>query len=258
MGNPEASVNRQTTEGAPLLRARGVTINFGGVQAARDVGIDVYDGERFAIIGQNGAGKSTFLNLCTGYLKPAAGRIFFRDRDITGLSPRAITRHGIARGFQHPQLFARQTVSDNLRFAVSTGGGFWQPWRALHDDAYDAGARDLLRLFDLEDVGEYRVAETSEGTRKLLDIAMALALKPRLLLLDEPTSGVSAEEKFAIMDTLIHALSERGVTTVFVEHDMEIVRRYAHRVGVWMDGGILASGEPDEVLNDPRVLESVL
>ncbi len=241
-----------------LLEARGLDIRFGGVRAAHDISLDVFTGERLAIIGQNGAGKSTFLNICTGYLKPAAGRVVFRGREITGLAPRTITRLGIARAFQQPQLFARHTVIDNLRFAVSARGRFWQPWMALDDRAYDAGARALLRLFKLEDVSERRVDETSEGTRKLLDIAMALALKPRLLLMDEPTSGVSADEKYAIMDTLADALRERGVTAVFVEHDMEVVRRYAHRVAVWMEGKLLATGRPDEVLSDRRVLESVL
>lgn len=242
----------------PLLQARGVAIRFGGVQAARGIDLDVFTDEFLAIIGQNGAGKSTFLNICTGYLKPAAGQVTFRGREITGLPPRAITRLGIARAFQHPQLFARHTVIDNLRFAVSARGRFWQPWTALGDRAYDAGAQALLRLFKLEEVSDRLVAETSEGTRKLLDISMALALKPRLLLMDEPTSGVSADEKYTIMDTLTAALRERGVTAVFVEHDMDVVRRYAHRVGVWVEGSILATGLPDEVLSDRRVLESVL
>lgn len=244
--------------GAPLLETRGVAIQFGGVQAARNVSLDIYAGERFAIIGQNGAGKSTFLNLCTGYLKPVAGQVAFQGRDITGLPPRAITRLGIARAFQHPQLFGQHTVIDNLRFAVSTVGRFWQPWTALRDRRYDVDAWDLLRLLGLQDMAHQRAMETSEGMSKLLDIAMALALRPQLLLMDEPTSGVSATEKFDIMDTLTKALRERSVTAVFVEHDMEVVRRYAHRVGVWVDGSILTTGKPEDVLNDPLVLESVL
>lgn len=242
----------------PLLQARDVAIHFGGVQAARDISVDVFAGQHLAVIGQNGAGKSTFLNLCTGYLKPLAGHISFQGQDITGLSPRAITRLGIARGFQHPQLFAQQTVVDSLRFAVAASDQFWKPWIPLYNRIYADQAQELLRLFGLVGVAGQRVSQTSEGTRKLLDIAMALALKPRLLLLDEPTSGVSAEEKFTLMDTLTHALEERDVTAVFVEHDMEVVRRYANRVGVWVEGGILASGEPNDVLTDPRVVERVL
>lgn len=241
-----------------LLTARGLEIRFGGVIAARDIDIDVAAGEFLAIIGQNGAGKSTFLNICTGYLTPTRGDVTFAGRPITGKSPRAIARTGIARAFQHPQLFGHHRVIDNLRYAVSARDRFWRPWRALDAPAYDAGARALLRLFGLEEVGERLTQDTSEGTRKLLDIAMALALQPRLLLMDEPTSGVSAEEKYSIMDTLTVALREREVTAVFVEHDMDVVRRYADRVGVWMDGSILSTGAPDAVLNDPRVLEHVL
>lgn len=251
-------MSTQAKDNTPLLEARDVAIRFGGVQAANDISLSVNAGERLAIIGQNGAGKSTFLNLCTGYLKPAAGQVTFRGKDITGLPPRTITRLGIARAFQHPQLFSRHSVMDNLRFAVSTSGRFWKPWPALDDPAYDAGAQALLRLLDMEDVAQHKVAQTSEGTSKLLDIAMALALKPQLLLMDEPTSGVSTSEKFTLMDTLTNALDERDVTAVFVEHDMEVVRRYAHRVCVWVEGSILTTGTPETVLNDPRVLETVL
>lgn len=243
---------------APLLQAQGLAISFGGVHAARDISIDVFEQERLAIIGQNGAGKSTFLNMCTGYLRPETGTVTYRSRDITRLAPHAIARLGIARAFQHPQVFIEHTVRDNLRFASSARGGFWQGWLALSDRKYDDHARELALLFRLEEVLEKRVSETSEGTRKLLDIAMALALEPRLLMMDEPTSGVSAEDKFKVMDTLRQALDTRGVAAVFVEHDMDVVRHYADRVAVWVEGRILAAGPPEEVLRDPRVLESVL
>jgi branched-chain amino acid transport system ATP-binding protein len=243
---------------ALLLQARGLAISFGGVHAARDISIDVYEHERLAIIGQNGAGKSTFLNMCTGYLRPEAGQVVYRARDITRLTPHEIARLGIARAFQHPQVFIEHTVLDNLRFASSACGGFWQGWCGVRSPRYDDKARELAALFRLEGVTEKRVSETSEGTRKLLDIAMALALEPRLLMLDEPTSGVSAEDKFKVMDTLRDALDIRGVAAVFVEHDMDVVRNYAERVAVWVEGRILAAGPPDDVLHDPRVLESVL
>lgn len=248
----------EARERAPLLETRGLAIRFGGVHAARDISIDVFEKERLAIIGQNGAGKSTFLNMCTGYLRPEAGTVVFRNRDITRRAPHEIARLGIARAFQHPQIFIEHTVLDNLRFAVSARGGFWQGWRALRSARYDAPARELAALFRLSDVLGRLVSDTSEGTRKLLDIAMALALEPQLLMLDEPTSGVSAEDKFAVMDTLREALDSRGVAAVFVEHDMDVVRNYAERVAVWVEGKILAIGPPHEVLCDQRVLESVL
>ena len=244
---------------APLLEARGVDLHFGGVQAAKDVNLQIFPGEFFFIIGQNGAGKSTFLNICTGYLKPQRGEILFQGRPITGLAPRAITRAGIARAFQHPQLFMQRSVRDNLRFAVAAhGAGFWRLWRALDDPHFDAPTRRLLQLCDLERVAAQPAAKVAEGFRKLLDVALALALEPTLLLLDEPTSGVSSADKHGIMTTLAQALRKERATAVFVEHAMEGVRRFADRVGVWASGPVLISGPPAAVLDDPHVKEFVL
>ncbi len=243
----------------PLLEARGVELHFGGVQAAKDVNLQIFPGEFYFIIGQNGAGKSTFLNICTGYLRPQRGQILFQGRPITGLPSRVITRAGIARAFQHPQLFTRQSVFDNLRFAVAARGpGFWRPWRALNDPRFEARSQRLLELCGLEPVALQPVAKIAEGFRKLLDVALALALEPTLLLLDEPTSGVSSADKNAVMTTLAQALRDERVTAVFVEHDMEVVRRFADRVGVWANGQILTSGVPSDVLMDPHVMEFVL
>src|SRR5699024_785766 len=171
---------------AVLLQARGLQLRFGGVVAARDVDIDVFAGEFLAIIGQNGAGKSSFLNICTGYLKPQAGSVTFAGRSVLGRSPQAIARAGIARAFQHPQLLDRHTVRDTLRYAVASRGRFWCPWRPLSAPPYADEARRLLQLFGLETVAGQQARDIAEGTRKLLDIAMALALRPQLLLMDEP------------------------------------------------------------------------
>lgn len=243
--------------GPPLLEAQDLHIRFGGVVAAAGISLQVYPGELLAIIGPNGAGKTTFLNLCTGYLRPEQGRVFLEGREITGLPPRVIARMGVARAFQIPQLFTEHTVEDNLLLALAAWKGFWN-WSPLRDPSRRREALDLLTLLGLDTLAPVPVAEAPEGVRKLLDVAMALALRPRLLLLDEPTSGVSTEEKFRIMDTLVRALKAQGVTTVFVEHDMEVVRRYADRVAVWADGRILAEGRPQEVLADPQVLASVV
>lgn len=244
---------------APLLEARGIELHFGGVQAAKDVNLQIFPGEFYFIIGQNGAGKSTFLNICTGYLRPQRGQVLFQGRSITGLPPREITRAGIARAFQHPQLFTRQSVLDNLRFAAAARGpGFWQPWRALDDSDFEARSRHLLELCGLDSVALLPAAKVAEGFRKLLDVALALALQPTLVLLDEPTSGVSSADKHAIMTTLTRALRKERITAVFVEHDMEVVRRFADRVGVWENGQILTSGAPADVLEDPLVAELVL
>jgi len=242
---------------SPLLEAKDLHIRFGGVVAAAGIHLQVYPGELLAIIGPNGAGKTTFLNLCTGYLKPERGKVLLEGKEITGLPPRTIARMGVARAFQIPQLFTDHTVEENLLLALAAREGFWG-WNPLRDSVRRREAWDLLTLVGLDGVAATPVSEAPEGVRKLLDVAMALALKPRLLLLDEPTSGVSSEEKFRVMDTLVQALRSRGVSAVFVEHDMEVVRRYADRVAVWAEGRILGEGRPAEVLSDPQVLASVV
>jgi len=241
-----------------LLDAEDLHINFGGVQAAGGISLAVESGERLAIIGPNGAGKTTFINICTGYLKPQQGRVRFRDTEITARPPRAITRLGIARSFQIPQLFAEHTVLENLLLGAAVRDRSWRPWWRLGELAQRNEMLALLGLFDLQAVAHQPIAGLPEGVRKLVDIALALALRPQLLLMDEPTSGVSSQEKFTIMDTLDRVLRERGVTAVFVEHDMEVVGRYADRVAVWSGGKIQALDTPQAVLNDPAVRAEVI
>jgi branched-chain amino acid transport system ATP-binding protein len=243
---------------SPLLCARGLTLAFGGVRAADGVDVDVAPGEFLAIIGPNGSGKTTFLNLCTGYLKPTAGTITLAGRDIAGLTPRVITRLGIARAFQIPQLFAEHSLIENVMLAVAAQRGFWHPLRSLDRAEHREPAHRLLDLVALSPHAERPVTELPEGTRKLADIALALALRPKLLLLDEPTSGVSSAEKFPLMETLAAALRAEHVTSVFVEHDMDVVRGYADRVLVWDQGRVMAEGPPATVLSDPRVLQNVV
>ncbi|MYZ47388.1 ABC transporter ATP-binding protein [Propylenella binzhouense] len=242
----------------PILKVENLRIAFGGVAAADGVELEIAAGEFMAIIGPNGAGKTTFLNLCTGYVKPATGSVLFEGRDITGLSPRAITRRGIARAFQIPQLFAGHSLLENVMLALAARHGIRQVLAPLDREAYRVEGRALLELVGLETAAGQPVSELPEGMRKLADIALALALKPRLLLMDEPTSGVSAQEKYALMGTLMQVLKTEGITALFVEHDMEIVRTYAGRVLVWDSGKVLASGAPEAVLADERVIRSVV
>jgi branched-chain amino acid transport system ATP-binding protein len=232
----------------PLLQATGVAKRFGAVVAAAELTIAIDAGERVSLIGSNGAGKTTFVNMITGYLKPDAGRIAFDGHDITALAPRAVTRLGVARSFQIPQLCGELTVLDNMLVAVAChdrAPSFWQP--ARRPEAI-ARADALLERFRLGEHRRRRVAELPGGVRKLLDIAMALAVTPRLLLLDEPTSGVSADEKFSVMDTVMTALGHDAMTVLFVEHDMDIVQRYASRVVAFYAGRIIADGPPAAVL----------
>ncbi len=231
-----------------LLRASGVEKRFGAVVAASEINIAIAVGQRVSLIGSNGAGKTTFVNMITGYLKPDSGTISLGERDITQLSPRAITRLGVARSFQIPQLCADLSVLDNMLVAIACHGerlSFWQPARRI-DTVAQADA--LLARFNLTEHRDRRVAELPGGVRKLLDIAMALTGAPKLLLLDEPTSGVSAEEKFPMMDIVMTALGHEAMTVLFVEHDMDIVERYADRVVAFYSGRIIADDVPKVAL----------
>jgi len=238
----------------PVLSVHGLDKRFGAVVAADALTLDIPAGQKISLIGANGAGKTTFVNMVTGYLKPDSGSIALDGLDIGGRSPRNVARLGISRSFQIPQLFIELTAAENLTVAVSGAGtkqlSFHASARAQerHDKAIE-----LLGRFGLADLAERPISELAGGVRKLIDIAMALVRRPKLLLLDEPTSGVSAEEKFVTMDRVIHAVAPDAATIVFVEHDMEIVGRYADRVVAFYQGRILADGEPSHVLKDREV-----
>jgi branched-chain amino acid transport system ATP-binding protein len=236
-----------------LLSARGLMKSFGAVTAADEVSIEVPAGQRVSLIGSNGAGKTTFVNMVTGYLKPDAGSITLDGRDITRLGPRQISRLGVARSFQIPQLALDMTALDNMLVAAACNEGALSFWRPAHSPQRCDKAMALLARFELADHAERRVSELPGGVRKLLDIAMALAGQPKLLLLDEPTSGVSVEEKFPMMDTITEALATEQVTVLFVEHDMDIVTRYADRVIAFYSGRVIADDPPDAVLADEQV-----
>ena len=242
----------------PILAARDLRISFGGVVAANGIDLDIYPHELVAIIGPNGSGKTTFLNLCTGYIHPASGSVAFEGRPITELSPRAITRRGIARAFQIPQLFAGHSVLECVMLAVAARHGIWDAWRPLGRRNYRDEARAILDLLTLGEVADRLTAILPEGLRKLADIAIAMALRPRLLLLDEPTSGVSTAEKIPLMDTIVAVLRAEKITALFVEHDMDVVERYADRVLVWDAGRVAAAGRPQEVLHSADVLERII
>lgn len=243
---------------APLLETRDLVIRFGGVIAADHVSLTIEEGRNLAIIGPNGAGKTTFLNICSGWLKPSEGRVLFEGQDITALPPRRIVTRGVARAFQIPQLFTEHTALENLLIAASARDGLKNPLQSMHDIGARGEMLHLLDMVNCADVADRVVVELSEGQRKLIDIAVALALKPRLLLMDEPTSGVASSQKHRIMDILIKALAEADVTSVFVEHDMSIVQNYADEVAVWNAGNVQLRGTPAEVLEHPDVIRDVI
>jgi branched-chain amino acid transport system ATP-binding protein len=246
---------------AAILETEGLTKTFGAVTAAADISIRVEGDTVVGLIGGNGAGKTTFINLVTGYLRPTSGVVRYGGRDITGMSPRRLTRLGICRSFQIPQVFDSLSTYDNLLVGlgiVSLGKKAFVGGSALEGRSAEDVAREMLARFKLEPYRTAPASELPEGVRKLLDIAMALAVKPRLLLLDEPTSGVSADEKFALMDLVLGAIRAERVAVLFVEHDMEIVRRYTERVLAFYDGRIIADGRPEVVLDDPGVRKYVV
>ena len=242
-----------------VLETQALAKHFDGVVAAQDVSVSVSEGERVGIIGANGAGKTTFVNMVTGYLKPETGRITYRGEDITALQPRDITRLGIRRSFQVPQLFPGLTVLENLLVARTiTLSPRLGAWRNLRTDDNLAAIEDILARYSLEDYRHHVVATLAQGVRKLLDIAMTTVGDPALVLLDEPTSGISMDEKFAVMDIVMGALDTIRTTVLFIEHDMEVVERYAPRVIAFYDGRVIADAPTGEALGDPDVRQYVI
>lgn len=241
-----------------LLSTRNLCLRFGGVIAADNIDFDLQHGERLAVIGQNGAGKTTFINICTGFLKPDQGTVMFNGQDVTDRQPRHLVRMGLGRSFQLPQLFVDHTVKQCLEIAAAARTGHMSWFVALSDAVDVSEVNDTLRLVGLHERAHSPALALPEGERKLLDVAMALMLKPQLMIMDEPTSGVGSDSKIQLMDTVMQALAERQVTSWFVEHDIDIVKRYATRVAAWIGGRIAADGEPDDVLQQPQVRLEIL
>jgi branched-chain amino acid transport system ATP-binding protein len=250
-----------------ILDARGLDKSFGAVTAASGINAAIEKDSVVGLIGTNGAGKTTFINMITGYLKPDRGSIHYEGRDITRLAPRDITRLGICRSFQIPQLYASLTVHENMMVALGIVlrnarlGGFFSmapPKVPGHDALPGEVAERILERFGLMPYRHRNAQVLPGGVRKLLDIALTMAAKPRILLLDEPTSGVSAEEKFGIMEMVMKAVKAEGATVLFVEHDMEVVGRFAERVLAFYDGRIIADAPPQQALQDPEVRRYVV
>lgn len=245
---------------SPILEVTGINKTFGAVTAAKDINVSVANDEIIGIIGANGAGKTTFVNMVTGWLEPTTGSIKFDGRDITGMAPRRITRLGISRSFQVAQVFSTATVFDNLMIALGIveTTSILSALRPLRRAGLEQRADLLLKRYRIDDYRDAVASTLPQGVRKLLDIAMAMVSEPRILLLDEPTSGISVEEKFDLMDIVMSALKEEGVTVLFVEHDMEIVERYVDRVLAFYQGEIICDAPPSEALIDPKVIEFVI
>ena len=241
-----------------VLETRGLDKHFGGIIAANQVSLQIEKGARHALIGPNGAGKTTLINLITGMLAADAGQIALGGEDITGLSPEARVRRGLARTFQINTLFPQLTALESVALAVLERDGHahnW--WRGLGRFGAEVDeAASILRSLNLQKQLRRSTRELAYGEQRLLEIALALATRPRVLLLDEPAAGVPKDESpelFAAIAGLSNAL-----TVLFIEHDMDVVFRFASRIHVMVGGRLLVEGTPDDIARDPRVREVYL
>jgi branched-chain amino acid transport system ATP-binding protein len=237
----------------PVLSTSGLVKNFGGIVATNDVSLSVEKGARHALIGPNGAGKTTVINLLTGVLRPTAGRIMLEHQDITDLEPHKRVQLGIARTFQINQLFADLTPLETIGLAVSERMELGRQWWRLVGSkgiVIDESV-DILQRFNLADVMDESTATLPYGKQRLLEIALAIACRPRVLLLDEPAAGVPEAERHGILDAVAALPSD--VTVLLIEHDMDIVFSFADRISVLVNGTLFVEGPPAEVARDPRV-----
>jgi branched-chain amino acid transport system ATP-binding protein len=242
-----------------MLTVDNLKKHFGFVRAVDDINLKIREGEIVSIIGTNGAGKTTLVNLISGYLKPDGGRILFFDKDITYASPYIRIKLGVGRSFQLIQLFGNSTVLDNVRTALFSKYGMIRRG-LLPADRYSSVTEEAIKIldnFNMSDKKELTPTGLSEGDLKILDIAIAFALKSKLLLLDEPTSGVATSDKFKVMDSIVSAIKKEGVSTLIIEHDMDIVSGYSDRVIVMHEGKIMAEGKPDEIMENREVKATV-
>ena len=238
-----------------LLRTQDLKKHFGDTHAVDGVDFTVSEGELVSLVGANGAGKTTLVNLISAYLQPDSGYIFFQDQDITSLPVAQRIKAGIARSFQLVNLFDDLSAFDNVALAIFSREGKTRKLFALADNDNDVTqeALDVLQQFGLESKRETPAGDLAQGERKLLDVAVAHALRPKLLFLDEPTSGVSTREKTQIMDTIAAVVRAGKITAVIIEHDMDVVFKYSDRIVVMHDGRILADGPPEEIRQNNEV-----
>jgi len=237
----------------PVLETVGLVKRFGGITAASDVSLQIEKGARHALIGPNGAGKTTVVNLLTGMLRPSEGRILLDGQDITNAEPHMRVRRGIARTFQINQLFAELTPIEAIGLAVSERMGTGRQWWRLVGQRSEV-VEDIIGIveqFRLADVMYDRTAILPYGKQRLLEIALAIACRPRVLLLDEPAAGVPEAERHEILTTV--ASLPKDVTVLLIEHDMDLVFSFADRISVLVNGALFADGTPDAVARDARV-----
>jgi branched-chain amino acid transport system ATP-binding protein len=243
-----------------LLDVRGVTKRFGSLVAVRDVSLSVPAGELRAVIGPNGAGKTTFFNLISGFFPPSEGTILFDGQDVTAVSADERVKRGMARTFQITEIFPELDVFENVRIAVEVAAGYrLRPWLSRADAAKVRNRVDeVLGQTGLASKARRLVGELAHGDQRAAEIAMALALRPRLLLLDEPTAGMGEQETYDITQLVRRLHREASFTIVLIEHDMRVVFHLADRISVLDQGALIAEGTPEEIAADEAVQAAYL
>ncbi|MDX5360225.1 MAG: ABC transporter ATP-binding protein [Alphaproteobacteria bacterium] len=242
-----------------MLRLDSVVKKFGGLTATNNVTLDFPEGSLHAVIGPNGAGKTTLFNLITGHLVPDSGQILLAGDNIAGQSPREIVHRGVGRAFQVASIFPTLTVEQSLMAAVASHQKLDDHLLSVFPPkSVRERADELIEVLGMQSVARMISANISHGDQKLLDIGLALALEPRVLLLDEPTAGMGPEERWQMMETVRRLWDMGDMTVVFIEHDMDIVFEVAQKIHVLCYGAVLAEGTADEIRGHPDVIEAYL
>jgi len=251
-------------ENKVILKTEDICMYFGGLHAVENVNMEIYEGDIFGIIGPNGAGKTTFFNSCTGFNKPTKGKVFLNGENIVNLKPEIVASHGMARTFQNIKLFKYMSVLDNIKigFHMSLKSHIWDS--ILHTKTYKEDeaftikkGKEILDLLDLTKYTETKAGNLPYGVQRKVEIARALALDPKILLLDEPAAGMNPQETEHLMDT-IRKIRDTDVTVVLIEHDMKLVMSICDNITVLNYGQKIAQGTPKEIKNNPLVIEAYL
>lgn len=257
--------DRSPVAGEPILRCTGIERSFGGLKALKGVDVHVSAGEIFGLVGPNGSGKTTMVNVMTGFYPPNAGRVELFGRDITGMAPHRVAKQGVARTFQNLALFKGMSVLDNILVGRHTHMNpsslatlFYWVWAQREELAHRRVVEEIIDFMQLQDIRDEPVDVIPMGLQKRVELARALVADPRFLILDEPMAGMNQEEKEYIARFILDARDERGVTILLIEHHMDVVTALCDRVAVPSYGEVIAEGEPNAAIADPAVVTAYL